>query len=1004
MTSASTTAATPAIVPRATAIPYVQVLQVVFVVSGFCGLIYESIWSHYLKLFVGHAAYAQSVVLVVFIGGMALGAWGAGRYAERIRNPLWAYAAVELVVGVISLLFHQLFVGVTDWAYVSLLPAVCSPESPCLAQWLLAALLIMPQSILLGMTFPFMTTAILRIARSRPGSRIALLYFLNSFGAVIGVLASGFVLIPALGLPGTLLTAGLFNIALGIVAYAIGKTAGQRVVPAERTGDRAEESRATLVPMLLIAALTGMSSFIYEIVWIRMLVLVVGASTQAFELMLAAFILGLALGGLWVRNHVDRFRDLIGALAIVQVLMGLAALATLPVYDRTFDFLAWLIGSLKRSDGGYLLYNFASHGVAIAVMLPATFLAGMTLPLITTALLRTRLGERAVGYVYAANTLGAIVGVIIAVHFALPVLGLKSGLLLGALVDIVLGVVLMLSGRTLLSRRAVVCWCAAGLAGLVAAHVLATVSVERMAAGVFRYGLARIVEKTEFLFHEDGKTATVTVSQTPRLISIKTNGKPDASISTDRSKPELDEYTMALTGVLPLAWHPHAKTAAVVGFGSGITTTTLLTSPNLERVDTIEIEPEMIAGAKLFGKIVEPAYKDPRSRIVIDDAKSYFARSRHKYDLVISEPSNPWVSGVASLFTVEWYRQVHRQLNDDGLLIQWVQIYEFSDELMATIVRALDEVFADYAVYAANDADLVIVASKRKLAPAPSASFTGWHALRPELQRLGMATVDDIESRRVGSRATIRHVLRTGQGVNSDYFPIVDHAAPKARFIGGAANLLPRMANSAVPVVEMLEGRSPMSVPLELSPPDATGSRRDRFAVAWSAIEFMQNGRTAPDSALPPDLAIFRAALWDCAALPAAVRMSEQIVQLAGHINPYVRPDDARRLWTAVRGAKCASRLGPDELKWLELVAAVGERAAVPMANLGADLLRRPDLSAPLRTYALTAAATGLLVQHKGREADALLKEALARAHARELQDPTMILLTGAAAEQLRKQ
>jgi spermidine synthase len=197
-----------------------------FFVSGFCGLIYESIWSHYHKLFLGHAAYAQTVVLVVFIGGMAIGAWLCGRFAPRIRNPLLAYAAAEFTIGWCAIVFHRVFVGATDWAYTALLPATCSAESWCLSSWILAAALILPQSILLGTTFPLMTSGILRALPQDPGRRIGLLYFLNSLGAAFGVLASAFVLIPAIGLPGTSMTAGLLNVLLALGVYVIARRAG----------------------------------------------------------------------------------------------------------------------------------------------------------------------------------------------------------------------------------------------------------------------------------------------------------------------------------------------------------------------------------------------------------------------------------------------------------------------------------------------------------------------------------------------------------------------------------------------------------------------------------------------------------------------------------------------------------------------------------------------------------------------------------------------------------
>jgi predicted membrane-bound spermidine synthase len=980
----------------------VLALQIIFVVSGFCGLIYESIWSHYLKLFVGHAAYAQTVVLVVFIGGMAIGSWGAGRWSGRFSQPLRAYAAVEVAIGIVSLVFHGMFVATTDWAYAQLLPAVCSAEQPCLAQWLVAGTMILPQSVLLGTTFPLMTTGILRIAGGQPGARIALLYFLNSIGAVAGVLVSGFLLIPALGLPGTLLVAGVCNVLVALAAWACSKGAVAQRREQSGATSSAPGANRILWSMLAVAALTGLSSFIYEIVWIRMLVLVVGASTQAFELMLAAFILGLALGGLWVRKHVDRFQDMVAALAIVQILMGAAALATLPVYDRMFDLLSWLIGALRRSDGGYLIYNVASQGIAMAVMLPATFFAGMTLPLITTMLLRSPTGERAVGYVYAANTLGAIVGIVVAVHFALPALGLKGGLLLGAAIDIALGIALLWTFKAQLPRWAIGAWTMVGTGVLLVAQMFAAVPAERSAAGVFRYGVARIPADTRILYHRDGKTATVSVTESSTVRAIRTNGKPDAGVSVDPARPELDEYTMAMAAILPLAWHSQAKTAAIIGFGSGITTATMLGSPNLTRVDTIEIEPSMVEGARHFGALVAPAYGDSRSRIVIDDAKSYFARSSLRYDIIASEPSNPWVSGVSSLFTVEFYRRVDQQLTDNGIFVQWLQIYEFSNDLKMSILRALDAVFVDYAVYAANEADLIIIASKRRLPAAPSADFAAFEALRPVLDRLSFDSVAELEARRLASKASVRTLLDVLPGkVNSDYFPVVDHAAPRARFVGTNADMLSRLGAAPIPVVEMLEQRSPEPASGHSLRRTAPGPRRSLIPTAQGTVEWMLNGRqaTGVSAPLPRDVAIFRAVLWDCVPVPPSIRMSVQIVGIASAVNPFVSPQESHRMWSAIGTARCIDRLTQQDLKWLRLAAAVGQRTPDVMGQLGAELAMDPSTPETIRAYALMAGVTGLVAANRPWEADQLLRSGLGKLTTEERMHPAFMLLAGEAAK-----
>ncbi len=321
----------------------VKLIFALFMVSGFGGLIYESLWTHYLKLFLGHAAYAQTLVLVVFIGGLAAGAALCARFTKRLRNPLRWYAGVELSVGVMALVFHPVFVAVTDWGYASLLPATCAAEhSVCATQWLLSALMLAPQSVLIGATFPLVSSAVLRLDPAAPGHHISMLYFLNSLGAVFGVLASIFVLIPAFGLPGTLGFAGAVNIALAAGAYALAAvTPPAFAVPAMQQAVQAERPERRLLTLLLATALlTGLSSFIYEIVWIRMLSLVLGASTYSFELMLASFILGLALGGLWIRRRVDRIDDPVRYLGVVQVVMGVAAAATIPLYNGSFDFMA----------------------------------------------------------------------------------------------------------------------------------------------------------------------------------------------------------------------------------------------------------------------------------------------------------------------------------------------------------------------------------------------------------------------------------------------------------------------------------------------------------------------------------------------------------------------------------------------------------------------------------------------------------------------------------------
>src|ERR1700724_3120374 len=196
-------------------------LLAVFVISGFTGLIYESIWSHYLKLFLGHAAYAQTLVLAIFMGGMALGSWAVAHYSARLRHLLWSYVLVEGLIGLLGIIFNRTFVVATDFSFASVIPSLPAGLLVHAYKWSLAAVLIFPQSVLLGMTFPLISGGLIRRWPDRPGETLATLYFTNSLGAAIGVLVSGFILIEAVGLPGTILTAGLLNVTLAILVWLV---------------------------------------------------------------------------------------------------------------------------------------------------------------------------------------------------------------------------------------------------------------------------------------------------------------------------------------------------------------------------------------------------------------------------------------------------------------------------------------------------------------------------------------------------------------------------------------------------------------------------------------------------------------------------------------------------------------------------------------------------------------------------------------------------------------
>lgn len=916
-----------------------HLLLAIFILSGFAGLIYQSIWSHYIGLFLGHAAYAQALVLALFMGGMAIGAAWIARAGTRWRNLIRGYAAVELVIGVLGLAFHTLFVASVDLTYDTLIPAAGSPLLVAALKWGLAALLILPQTILLGMTFPLMSGGLIRRNPGQEGNLLGGLYFTNSLGAAIGALASAFVLIPSVGLPGTTMTAGLINVLVALLAWALAREPEPEAPQAAARSEVDPAGQGTLLRFVLWGtALSGAASFVYEITWIRMLAMAVGSTMQAFELMLASFIAGIALGGLWIRRRADASADPLRLAGWMQVGMGLAALLSLVFYANAFEWVGWLMGALARSEGGYAIYHLGTAGLAILIMLPAAFFAGTTLPLFTVALLRSGFGERSIGRVYAWNTMGSILGVFLAMHLLIPGLGLKLALCVAAAIDLAIGLVL-LAARREHGRPPVRAWTAGAAAALslLLAVTLVRFDPMQLASGVYRFGQSRLDPSMEVIYYRDGKTASISVVRSDDgVVSIATNGKSDASAGVaEGAAATEDEPTMIMAAALPLAMHANPRHIGVIGFGSGMTTHTLLADPRVERVDTVEIEAAMVEGARAFGPRSHRAYDDPRSRIILDDAKAYFAAQQSKYDLIISEPSNPWVSGVGALFSQEFYRFIPRQLEEGGLFVQWIHLYSMNDALVASVLNALTPEFEDYAAWLSNRSDLIIVASPRGALPAADYARLFDGLMAQDLQRAGIATADQLAYRKIADARLLRALGRQqGAQPNSDYFPTLSVLAPRSRFLGEQADSLALLSVADVPLLELLGVRSPLR---------AQALEEGSFFLAEAAtirarrIAAFVNGAPAENLAL--DL---RAHLTQMKALAADCRITPEfrgdvlvrLADLASKFVPYLPPAEADAVWDGLGLEECASQ---DEALRLALAMfrASGARDAEAMRNTG---------------------------------------------------------------------
>ena len=769
-----------------------------FALSGFAGLIYEGSWARYLKLFLGHSSYGQVLTLCIYMGGLAIGSFVAGKMVEKVRRPLLGYAAVELAIGIGGVAYHPLYNLLTGFFFDSDWVAGLGFTGAEIAKVVLATGSTLPIAIAVGMTFPFIAAGLMR----KSGAEVSLpmLYFTNSLGSAIGILVTSYMLIPELGNYITLCVAASINFLLAMVFGFIGfmtsptreddeeqASAGEGAEQAPLNEDYVAEHKLAMPPKstwFWIAGITGLTSFIYEIVWIRLLSLLMGSSSHSFDQMLSAFILGLAIGSAVSGKLLKK--DSLVVLSMAQILMAFFALCTLYFHKPFWGMMNEANQIFNPTNDGYVCWSLFKYALSVLWMVPTSFFAGMTLPLITIILTRAFKSEAPIGKVYGWNTVGSIVGSAGGGLLLLPFLQLKGALVLAAVLDFAIGFALLVIYRKRFRYSVpfyVIC------AFMILPSIFIGFDPHLITSGAFR--AYKNLHPDEKIIVRDGKTATISFHESEVHYYIKTNGKADASLGKNRENPiEGDELTQAATAFMPMAMKTEPYDAAMVGFGSGMGAHYLLADPLLKDFDCVEIEQEMMDLAKGFYPWNSRGYDDPRIHIYIDDAQTFFLTNRRKYDLMISVPSNPWVSGVASLFSHEFYTKMRRYIKPGGLWVQWIQTYEFNDQLFLNILKALDVAFPYVSLYKApEEPDIIIIASDEPVYQKGIGRFSTDSVLVKEFKRIHRDPEFFGEQNFLFTSKMVKSLL-DGVAPNSIFTPIVDNKAEEARFVHSQAHIV----------------------------------------------------------------------------------------------------------------------------------------------------------------------------------------------------------------------
>ena len=776
-----------------------------FFTSGAGGLVYEAVWSKQLSYLLGSSLHAVATVVAAFLGGLALGARFLGVPLARRPGRLRAYARLELGVAVAAALLlpalHALdpLVGVLYRAF--------GPGSVGfgIARLLLLFVVLVPPAALMGATLPVLVA---EFERGRVGPALARLYALNTFGAVAGSILGGFVLIPGVGLVAATAVAVTLNVGVAALAWVRGKRNAEPVEISPARAEAPDESALPETPRRIFVVLFGLAGFAalaFQIAWVRLFGLVLGSSVYSFSAVLGGYLLGIALGSLAAARFATGRPTLAG---FGKLQLALAATAALQLWF--FGRVPGWVYAIGQATGPHFALLFIQElGLVLAFILVPCALLGAAFPL-GARLLQRADGGHATAVAYAINTVGTIAGSLLAGFVCVPAWGVKGTELAALGVSLAVGVVALAlevgpgSNKTRLALRFVNLRLAAaativtlGLALLAPAWDPAL-----MTAGAFRPNQAaymntvagsaeasavwKATRSYHVLYYREGINASVIVvgsedSRGTRIMRV--GGKIDASTG--------DMETQVISGLLPAALgNPGARTM-IIGLGSGFTVSAALAA-GVGPTEVVELEPGVVEASRFFHEPGHDPLDDPRTTLMLDDARTRLAHGGGKYGVIISEPSNPWIAGVNSLFTVDFYRLVKTRLEPDGVFCQWLQLYELTPETFATLARSFIEVFPEgnlFAVWRNSDAILIAAPRGRRLAldrlhdPAVLALLEKAHLASPEALAANYA-----------APLSALGPLAAGAPFNTDDRPVVEYRAPRDMVEVGRSAILSQLA------------------------------------------------------------------------------------------------------------------------------------------------------------------------------------------------------------------
>jgi spermidine synthase len=781
------------------------ILAIIFIISGTTGLVYQIVWFKYLSLFLGNTTYAQMTVLAAFLGGLALGNYLLGKRADTISNPVKIYALLELFIGVFCFSYPTLnsLAGNSFLQIASQLNISSQNFLFSALRFFVAAILLLFPTIAMGGTLPVLSKYFVCNLKGS-GKDIAMLYFLNSFGAVIGVLFAGFILIKEFGLAATCYSVALLNVLIGVVGLIlssftndVSSASEQMIKENDSVSSLANPGTGIINIIMIVSFFSGMAALLYEMVWTRLLINFFGSSTYSFSIMLAAFILGITIGS-WILSQATLTKiNKIKILTFSQMAIGLTTMAVLLFYER-LPYVLWEVSAIfSKTPRSFEIFLFVEFLICAALIFLPTIFMGISLPAAAEAVSigRKQVGA-AVGKIFSINTIGTVIGVILTGLLFIPLFGIKKTFEIGIAINFLSAVILLWSYKQFKIKTkfifSFVCFCSFILYIVMFSNWNRSV----ISSGVFKSfnspppksyaDFLKAASDEKIIFYEEGVTATVTVTQSlsdTNQKSLIINGKPDASTTFDMP-------TQVLLGQIPMMLHPDPKNVFVVGFGSGTTIGSVLTHP-VKRVLCAEISKEVISTASLFKKENNNCILDKRLSVVNEDAVTLLKLSKDKYDVIISEPSNPWIAGIGTLFSKEYFQKCFDRLNDNGIMVQWFHVYETDDSVVQLVLNTFSSVFPYAQLWNSVSNDIIMVGSKKNISlniKNLEAKFES-NKINNDFKRILIPNLFTFLSCQSSSPRGF-FTMSGNQPLNTETHPLLEFLAPRSFYVGKQSSFI----------------------------------------------------------------------------------------------------------------------------------------------------------------------------------------------------------------------